>query len=297
MSTPASSFQHGSSTSGQQFLWRPVDYSYWSGSAQGGRQGFVLAQRYPDAYDSIAAAAPALNWAQFIPAASWAQVTLSITGQYPPKCEIDALTAATIAACDPLDGVTDDNFSDTSRCSFDPLISILCRTNGTCTGLPIGLGEAWFRLFVKKDLDWNRTKIASVNEYARSFHDGVQEDAGGKILTYHGLADGLISTTDTEDYYNRVNITTSGINEFFHYFEVPGLAHCSGGHVGQPTLTLQALVDWVECNIAPEMLYIDFNDSNGTQRGRISCPYPEKAGLKEKGLDVTKRESWVCALK
>jgi len=104
----------------KSFYGRPTQYSYWSGCSQGGRQGLVLAQRYPDAYNGIAAAAPAINWAQFIPAASWAQVMMSIAGQYPPKCEVDALTDAAVAACDPLDGVTDGLISDMSKCSFDP---------------------------------------------------------------------------------------------------------------------------------------------------------------------------------
>jgi hypothetical protein len=252
------------------FYGRNTEYSYWSGCSQGGRQGLMLAQRYPDAYDGIAAAAPAINWAHFIPAAAWAQVMMSITDQYPPKCEIDALTDAAIAACDPLDGVIDGIISDMSSCSFDSFTlvgktahcsstnttiiisraaaaianltwtgprkpngdfllwhgvnyqarltgsgaqfgttsdlgyaSTSCSANGTCVGRPTGLGEAWLRLFVKKDPTWDYSRITSVEEYATLFHAGVQEydsiigsadpdlsafrDAGGKILTYHGL--------------------------------------------------------------------------------------------------------------
>jgi hypothetical protein len=237
----------------------------------------MLAQRYPDAYDGIAASAPAFNWAQVVPAASWAQVAMSVAGQYPPKCEIDALTDAVIAACDPLDGMTDGLISDVSKCSFDPFkmvgqtadcastngtviisnaaatianltwtgprkpngdflwhgvnyqarltgsgapagttsdlgyASTSCSSNGTCTGAPTGLGEAWLRLFVKKDPEWNYTQIQDLDEYARLFQAGVQEydsiigtthpdlsnfrDAGGKILTYHGLVRISISCT------------------------------------------------------------------------------------------------------
>ncbi|UPX15542.1 uncharacterized protein EKO05_0005986 [Ascochyta rabiei] len=104
----------------KDFYGRPADFSYWTGCSQGGRQGFTLAQRYPYANDGIAAAAPAFNWAQFVPAVSWAQTVMTTTGQYPPKYEIDVLTDAVVAACDPLDGVAYDLISDVSKCTFDP---------------------------------------------------------------------------------------------------------------------------------------------------------------------------------
>lgn len=94
----------------------------------------MLAQRCPDAYDGTAAAAPAFNWGQFIPAASWAQVMMEITGQFPRKCEMDAITDAAVAACDPLDGVTDGLISDPAACSFDPFSMVGKAVNCTSTG-------------------------------------------------------------------------------------------------------------------------------------------------------------------
>lgn len=124
------------------FYGQPPKYSYWSGCSQGGRQGFMLAQRYPEAYDGIAAAAPAFNWNQFIPAAAWAQVMMSIMRQFPTKCELDSLTEAAVASCDALDGVADGLISDVDKCSFNPFTMIGSVRNCTSTGKSVTITEA-----------------------------------------------------------------------------------------------------------------------------------------------------------
>ena len=250
----------------KDFYGRPVEYSYFSGCSQGGRQGMMLAQRYPEAYDGIAASAPALNFARLMPTIAWPQVMMKLTGQFPPRCELNALTAGAIATCDAQDGVTDGIISDPAACSFDPFsmvgnivncdnetttisnaaatianltwtgpqkangqslyygldyqsllagrgdpatggvlgsVMTSCSSNGTCVGNPAQLGESWLKFFVKKDPNWDYTKITSVEEYARLFHASSQEfdsiygtsdpdlsafrDAGGKMITYHGM--------------------------------------------------------------------------------------------------------------
>ncbi|KAH6612400.1 Tannase/feruloyl esterase [Boeremia exigua] len=362
----------------KSFYGQPAQYSYWSGCSQGGRQGFMLAQRYPEAYDGIAAAAPAFNWAQFIPAASWAQVLMETTGQFPPGCEMNALTDSAVAFCDLLDGVADGLLSDPDKCSFNPFsmvgstlnctstgknvtiskaaaaianatwtgprdsdgrflwhgvdyqarltgsdapagttsdlgyASTSCNTNGTCSGAPTGLGEAWLKFHIQKDPQWNYTLISSIDEYARLFRASVQQyesiigtadpdlsnyrNVGGKIITYHGLADGLIPSKGTSDYYRRVMNLDPKVGDFFRYFEVPGLGHCSGGSGGQPTATFRALVDWVENGIVPETLPIEFNDTAGRKYERFLCPYPMQTRLVSKHRDSTKPESYRCAL-
>lgn len=45
---------------------------------------------------------------------------LMITGEYPSPCEFDAITAAAIAACDPLDGLADGIILSSTNCTFDP---------------------------------------------------------------------------------------------------------------------------------------------------------------------------------
>ncbi|KAI0546545.1 Tannase/feruloyl esterase [Xylaria curta] len=113
-------------------------YSYWNGCSQGGRQGMMLAQRYPDAYDGIAAGAPAIYWTEFGPGTTWPQQVLSMLGDYPYNCEADALTAMAIKFCDKLDQLEDGIISQPEEClaHFDPFqwvgTPINCtQTNGT----------------------------------------------------------------------------------------------------------------------------------------------------------------------
>lgn len=119
------------------FYGQAARYTYYSGCSQGGRQGLMLAQRYPDAFDGIAASAPAINWAEFFVAALWPSVLMDQLGEYPPSCEFDAITAAAIEACDGLDGVVDSIISNPDLCDFDPL-SIVGKVI-KCEG--IGSGE------------------------------------------------------------------------------------------------------------------------------------------------------------
>jgi pimeloyl-ACP methyl ester carboxylesterase len=104
----------------ESYYGKKPDYSYYFGCSTGGRQGLMIAQRYPDLYDGIVALSPAVNWDILIPSTYWPQQVMNRLGVYPPQCELAAFTAAAVAACDELDGLKDGIITDEDACIFDP---------------------------------------------------------------------------------------------------------------------------------------------------------------------------------
>jgi len=95
-------------------------YCYFVGGSTGGRQGLMEAQRFPDDYDGIISACPAINWHRFVSASLWPEVVMLSMSNFVSKAKLDAATAAAIAACDTDDGVKDGVIDDPFRCSYDP---------------------------------------------------------------------------------------------------------------------------------------------------------------------------------
>jgi feruloyl esterase len=95
-------------------------YSYFNGCSTGGRQGLMEAQRYPQDYDGIVSAAPAINWNRFHIQHLWGPVVMNAAGNAVPACKLSAATAAAVAACDGIDGVKDGVLEDPKRCTYDP---------------------------------------------------------------------------------------------------------------------------------------------------------------------------------
>lgn len=136
---------------------------------------------------------------------------------------------------------------------------------------------------------------------ARRIYDATSADLhafkgrGGKILMWHGLADGAIMATSSIGYYQAAMKFMGGRKEtedFFRLFLVPGVHHGGGG----PGLTdfdaLTALDNWVEKGVAPEQL-IACRSANGVvERCRPVFPYPVLAHYSGKG-DPKQAESFV----
>ena len=327
----------------ESFYGQPPKYSYWSGCSGGGRQGYQLAQRYPDAFDGIAAAAPAINWGQWGVADFYPQVVMNEMGAWPFPCELDAITAAVVDMCDAQDGVVDDIVWYPDYCYFNPhnLVgtSISCSNtgsmlqiseaaakvaeavwggarsmngsflwygkypdavltgdsssttsathcaSGTCTGLPMSISQYWIQVYITKNPDFNTSTITR-EQFDQIFHDSVDQyssilssantdlsqfkASGGKLITYHGLADPLLSPMTTRNYYDAVTALDPDVHDFYRLFFSPGLDHCAGGKGGYPGGTFKSLADWVESGIIPETL----NATTAAGTIKLLCPYP-----------------------
>ena len=109
------------------FYGEGIQHSYFSGCSNGGRQGLVEAQRYPDDYDGIIAGAPANDWTHLVTSGLFdMQVTTLDPASYIPANKISAIAHAVLAACDAQDSVEDGILNDPRQCHFDPA-SMLCK--------------------------------------------------------------------------------------------------------------------------------------------------------------------------
>jgi len=100
--------------------------AYFAGCSNGGRQGLMEAQRYPEDYDGIIAGAPANYWTHLVSSAIWdMQATTLDPASYIPSSKIPALAQAVLASCDAKDGVKDGILNDPRQCHFDPA-AMLC---------------------------------------------------------------------------------------------------------------------------------------------------------------------------
>ena len=99
-------------------------YSYFEGCSNGGRQGLMEAQRYPEDFDGIISGAPAAHWTRLV--ASFLKNTQaafpdSSYFQHPivTKENVALLGAKVFEKCDRLDGIADGIIDDPRDCHFD----------------------------------------------------------------------------------------------------------------------------------------------------------------------------------
>jgi hypothetical protein len=90
--------------------------SYYEGCSQGGRQGLIMAQRFPNDFDGIVAGAPALNQTgTHMARAYWMQ---GLHANPFPAAKLGLLAKRVYEQCDAKDGLKDGLIEDPRRCDF-----------------------------------------------------------------------------------------------------------------------------------------------------------------------------------
>jgi pimeloyl-ACP methyl ester carboxylesterase len=110
------------------------DKSYFIGCSGGGRQGMMFTQRFPDYFDGVVAAAPAMSVATkasiSVAWESQAYNTIAprdangnqILSQAFSDADLALVSNAVLQACDALDGAGDGSINNTAKCTFDPAV-------------------------------------------------------------------------------------------------------------------------------------------------------------------------------
>jgi feruloyl esterase len=222
---------------------------------------------------------------------------------------------------------------------YSPLIQkdgsmIYPRLQPGSSGMMLASGQAfqitqdWFRYAIYNDPNWDPKKITLEDmAYASKLNPqnaetwdgdlGAFKNRGSKVIHYHGHEDQLISSANSARYYEHVRKTMKlepdQLDSFYRYFQISGMAHCSGGsgahmfgqgsaasiNLDPESNVLMAIVRWVEQGVAPEtILGTKFNGDNKTQGVKFQrrhCRYPRRNKYSGKG-DAASAESWQCVL-
>jgi feruloyl esterase len=102
------------------FYGQPARHSYFSSCSNGGRQALMEIQRFPHDYDGVIVGAPANDWVHLLAGFIWNEQALAQPGAALSLSKVQAIEAATLASCDPRDGVVDGFVRDPRRCNFRP---------------------------------------------------------------------------------------------------------------------------------------------------------------------------------
>jgi feruloyl esterase len=101
----------------RRYYAQPVSKAYWNSCSNGGRQGLLEAQRYPEDFDGIVANAPWVDQTGFTIGAIWNQRAFAETHVSAEKLALVANRV--LQQCDLVDGLRDGLIDDPRQCSFE----------------------------------------------------------------------------------------------------------------------------------------------------------------------------------
>jgi feruloyl esterase len=125
----------------EAYYGRKIDYSYFIGCSNGGRQGMLVTQRMPLYFDGVVAGNAAFRGDMSHLRAVWG---LSVLSRISPRDEdgrpivskafshtdLKLVADAALKSCDALDGLADGMINDIKACHFDPAI-LTCKSGKT----------------------------------------------------------------------------------------------------------------------------------------------------------------------
>jgi feruloyl esterase len=130
---------------------RPADHSYYVGCSTGGREGMIMAQRYPLYFDGIVTGAPAMRTGHSNMSLAYINSAFSEFAPDGPASLLSdsdktLVVDSMIAACDAGDGVADGMIFNTQSCGFAPR-DLLCSGEKTDSCLSEGQVAALEKAF------------------------------------------------------------------------------------------------------------------------------------------------------
>jgi pimeloyl-ACP methyl ester carboxylesterase len=162
----------GKSITKQYFGMQP-HHSYWNGCSTGGRQGYSIAQKYPELLDGILAVAPAISFINLLMGELWPLVVMNKAKTYLSNCELDYFRFHAIEGCEITQDVKTGILQDPAQC-LDWFPTNLVGEKFQCDGSEV-------------------TVTRDMADVVQQIHDGP----GGLIATnkFPGLAWGVPMTT------------------------------------------------------------------------------------------------------
>ncbi|HEY7671862.1 MAG TPA: tannase/feruloyl esterase family alpha/beta hydrolase [Gammaproteobacteria bacterium] len=122
------------------YYGKPVAHAYWNSCSNGGRQGLLEAQRYPEDFDGIIANAPWVDQTGFTVGAIWNHRAMT---EAPLTAAKMALVAERVmATCDAVDGLGDGLIDDPRNCDFAPARDVPLCAAGTDTDACLTAAQA-----------------------------------------------------------------------------------------------------------------------------------------------------------
>jgi feruloyl esterase len=156
------------------------------------------------------------------------------------------------------------------------------------------LGVDWVRNFVVKDPSYDIRKMTpqefqDIMKRSWLEYNGIVgsndpdlsrfKKSGGKIISWHGVNDELLTVYSTRQYYRKLMKRDSNVHSYYRHFEVPGVNHCHAPlGATYPLYALQDLRRWVEDGVEPEVLRGVRLGENRLDEKMLICPYPLVAG-------------------